>query len=127
MESKEFHKFFDWAASGAAAASLAFFGLLFSTGVGHHLFSIGLFLFAMFALVTASALSKMISNNTNESDVAEHTHTLVTSAGFGAFIVGLGLMAVNMSYWLAIPFILGLAGTLFSVKRVHNALLREEV
>jgi hypothetical protein len=127
MESKGIHTFFDWAASGAAAASLAFFGLLFSTGIGDHLFSIGLFLFAMFALVTASALSQMISSSTNESEVAEHTHTLVTSAGFGAFIVGLGLMAVNVSYWLAIPFLLGLAGTLLSVKRVHNALHREEV
>jgi len=34
MGTIKFHRFFDWANSGAAAASLAFFGLLLSTEVG---------------------------------------------------------------------------------------------
>ncbi|WP_286816931.1 hypothetical protein [Marinobacter sp. UBA3607] len=131
MDTLSFHRFFDWVNSGAAAASLAFFGLLLSSDAGKSgaagLIATGLFFFAMFALVAASAIGKLISDYASSNDVApkpvNKVHAYTTTTGLLAFTVGLTLLAMAVSKWLAVPLLAGLIVLLGSFKRVHNGLV----
>lgn len=128
MSKRDFYHFFDWATSGAAAASLAFFGLLLSTEIGNYwvdLIAVGLFLFAMFALVAASAIGKMIRERDEPSNEAERMHHLTTGAGLATFTSGLALTAVNVSNWLTIPLVIGLWALLIAIERAHNSLTED--
>jgi hypothetical protein len=126
MNSKKFHQFFDWANSGAAAASLVFFGLLFSSGSGESLegaLSMALFFFAMFALVAASAVGKMVDDLEVVPDKVDQIHTLATATGITAFTLGLTLLAMSVSRWMAVPLLFGLSALAISFKRAHDDLL----
>jgi hypothetical protein len=126
MDSKKFHQFFDWVNSGAAAASLAFFGLLFSSESGESLegaLSMALFFFAMFALVAASAVGKMLGDAEAVPDKVDQIHTLTTAAGITAFTLGLTMLAISVSIWMAVPLFFGLSALVISFKRAHDDLL----
>lgn len=126
MKFEKYRDFFQWMTSGAAAASLALFVFVPSvntSSAGLKIFSACLFLFAMLTLVAATAIGKLIADAKKEDGKAESIHSLVTTAGFTSFFIGLATLAVNMSLWLAIPLMLGLVIALVAFGRAHNSLL----
>lgn len=83
----------------------------------------GLFLFAMFALVAASAVSKMTGDNEEVPKPVDQAHTLTSAAGLTAFTVGLTLLALTVRKWMIVPVTLGFLALIISFKRAHDDLL----
>jgi len=85
----------------------------------------------MFALVAASATGKLISDYVSSNDQVpgsvDQVHEHTTTAGLLAFTLGLALLAMAVSKWLAVPLIVGFFVLIGSFTRVHNGLRSSKI
>lgn len=130
MKNTHSNCFFDWMNLGLLAASLIFLKLLIpSVFIENWLgqLAAGFFLSAMFFLIAAILVSKLVSDQSySYSKVPKsvvNLHSINTGLGVCAFFFGLLFLLMEVNSCLFIPWFLGVCVVVSTFAYVHNRLL----